>query len=129
MHEPKPNAGHPHAPAEVQQPACIKIPHLAHADATHAPPDEELELLEEELELLPDTHEPALHVPLVPPLEVQSEHVMPPVPQSVSICAIWQAPVVSQQPPAQLFMSQVAPLLDEPPASSPPLPLPLLLVA
>jgi hypothetical protein len=73
---------------------------------------------------LPAAQVPALHVP---PFAVQSEQDPPPVPQSVSTCDVWQAPVLSQQPPAQLVASQVPPpepLLELPPSS----PLPELLV-
>jgi len=85
-------------------------------DTTHPPPLEDVdddveEPLLLELAELPPLHAPALQVSLVC---VQSVHVPPPVPHTVSIEPGWHVPVPSQQPVGQRA-------LQEPPLESSPL--------
>jgi hypothetical protein len=84
------------------------------------PPPEEVELVELVLDVLPDMHDPALHVAL---LMVQSAHAPPPVPHALSDSPPWHALVESQQPPQFMhappeLVELVELVLD---ASSPPL--------
>ncbi len=117
-------AQHWHAPALVHD--AVPRTHALHEDGTHVDPpldDVDVPLLLPELdEVLPAMHVPALHVP--PGVIVQSVHAAPPMPQNVAVSFIWHMPLLSQQPFAQLVLSQVPPpeLVDPPPSS------PLLLV-
>lgn len=107
---------------------AIPATHGLQDEGTHPPPLVEDPLLDVLLPL--ELEDGATQAPLtqVPPVAVQSVHEPPPVPHAVS--AIWQVPVLSQHPVAQLFASQVVPplllapleLVDAPPSS------PLLLV-
>jgi hypothetical protein len=57
-------------------------------------------------------HKPLLHVP---PANEQLVQVEPPDPHALSACVIWQTPLESQQPPAQLVESHLtAPLVAAP---------------
>lgn len=109
---------HWQAPAEVHE--AVPRPHILQLEATQPPPplDEDDDADDPLLELVePGAQAPALHVPL---LIVQSVHVAPLVPQAVSMPAVWQVPVLSQQPPAHVALLQLLAELLEPPESSPP---------
>jgi hypothetical protein len=86
-----PPAQHWQAPAELHD--AIPSTHFLQLDGLHEPP---LDPPLDEDEEAP----PPLHMLLwqVAPTVVQSEHVSPEPPQTVSIVPCWHVPVESQQP-------------------------------
>jgi hypothetical protein len=117
----------PQAPADVQQgtpqqrmltgqtfPPQVMGPTIG---GRMGPPDGEPDAAPDMLAVLV-VHKPLEHVP---PASEQLVQVEPPDPHALSACAIWQTPLESQQPPAQLVESHLAA-----PLVATPLPPPLL---